>query len=303
MPYCRQCGCRLDVEDAFCRHCGTRTGFQPDASVNYTSNSMQGQTQGISTVPSDAQKTQKTPSIAAELRTTANPQHDRTYMQTIERCPRCGEILDWDDGICPSCGWELRGRAPDRTSSAFSERLYDFQNRYAEAVIQSNSSDPKVAEIAKRTKLDLIRIFVIPNTAEDLTEVAVLASSNVADDDVDLSDAWMSKLTQTRDKAAMLFPGSIQSERIESLYDKSVDERKRRSRSASWKRRSARLESLVRREDFLYITMAVVFFGGIMLSGLFYGMIDDIGLGIWGLGILLALGLFVLFIAIYVMVA
>lgn len=299
MPYCSQCGCKLDDDDLFCSHCGTPVKSIAEESVDwggFPARHAVPPNTGVR-VAESPQAGRTSVAVAERPAPTARQGEERA----IHKCPRCGERLDWDDGVCPSCGWELRDRAPSRTSRAFSERLYDFQLRYSEAVIKSNSSDPEVAAIAKRTELDLIRVFVIPNTAEDLTEFAVLASSNVADDDSDLSDAWMSKLTQTREKAEILFPNSAQSERISSLYDKSVSERDKRKKSAVWKRRSSRLESVVKGEDFVLITMAVIIFGGMMLTGLYSGL-NDYPASL-GMGILTALGIYVLAIAVYVLLA
>lgn len=122
------------------------------------------------------------------------------------KCPFCGEILEAFLSVCPTCGNELRGVKGVKSLTEFSAQL-------------------AAAETLKQ-KIDLIRVFPIPNTKEDIFEFMVLACSNFDAayyvthiDQEDVSDAWLSKIEQCYHKAGYIFPTDPAFVRIKYMYD------------------------------------------------------------------------------------
>ena len=107
----------------------------------------------------------------------------------IHKCPSCGENLNSFTANCPVCGYELRGAVAISSVKEFSEKI-------------SNQSE--------KQKIDIIRMFPIPNTKEDICELFFYACSNFDDayyanhlDVEDISDAWLSMIERCYQKAKL----------------------------------------------------------------------------------------------------
>ncbi len=155
----------------------------------------------------------------AAINTNNNTQRRQEWAGTIIKCPHCGETLPSFTSICPSCNNELRG-----TSS--SESVSDLL-----AKIQRATSDSE--------KIQLIRLFPIPNSKEDILEFMILAASNfdaeyyAARLDVeDISDAWLVKIKQCYQKAKLSLPLGNELTRINELYTE-VNERIQKAKKAN----------------------------------------------------------------------
>lgn len=130
------------------------------------------------------------------------------YGGKIVKCPNCGEVLNSFETVCSICGYELRG---SKATDAVKEFEYKFE---------------QASSIYK--KIDLIKIFAVPNTKEDIREFLILAASNINLDsynssgertiDIRLSDAWVAKFEQVYQKAKILFKGSSEFGEVHDLY-------------------------------------------------------------------------------------
>lgn len=149
----------------------------------------------------------------------------------IRKCPNCGEILNSFMTNCPACGYELRG-----TKAIDSIREFSLNISKAESDIQ---------------KISLIRSFPIPNTKEDIFEFMILAATNFSaehscsDNAIrkDISDAWLTKIEQSYQKAKLLFTGDLDFTKIQNIYDETCNQIQRLK---SYKRRSIIIDIILR---------------------------------------------------------
>ena len=122
------------------------------------------------------------------------------YDGNVHKCPNCGEALTAFTSVCPSCGYEIRGKS-------------------AVASVQTFYSDLSKAQTTEQ-KDRMIRNFPIPNTKEDIIEFMILASSNIlGEDERDIYEAWLAKFEQAYQKALILFAGDPDLVRIQQIYN------------------------------------------------------------------------------------
>lgn len=194
MKYCKNCGKQLPDDAKFCVDCGTPTEE-------------------------------------------ASSKRRVEQAGTIYKCPNCGEVLESMTAVCPACGYEIRNVKAVSSVQIFAEQLAKIE---AEEMpqIENNSFMKKVfgrdlretparleeARLAFRKqkrdkKINLISNYPVPNTKEDLTEFALLVTTNLKDDsDDEIYAAWVSKLEQLYQKAEILIPTDPVFTRIEDLY-------------------------------------------------------------------------------------
>jgi len=189
MPFCSCCGVKLKPDAKFCSECGAAT---------------------------DANQ--------------VNAERKIKYDGEIHKCPNCGEVLKAFILNCPACGYELRNTGSSYSIKEFTSKLNEIDvkdgSQGATSVFRNKASEAFIK------KISLIQQFTIPNNKEDITEFFMLAYSNI---DVDiyglkgnspllskqrkLSDAWLSMLHQTYQKALIVFGTSDEFGHFENLYD------------------------------------------------------------------------------------
>lgn len=165
MPFCTNCGSEVEDNAKFCKNCG--------AAVNQPYKS-------------------------------ANSERKTIYEGNIYKCPHCGEVLNSFVAVCPSCGYELRGKQATDSVKEFYSDLRKAQT--------TNAKD------------HLIRNYPIPNAKEDILEFMILASSNiVGEDDRDIYEAWIAKFEQAYQKAELLFSQDKEFVKIQQIYNNCID--------------------------------------------------------------------------------
>lgn len=185
MAYCPNCGTKLVDGDVFCGNCGKR----------------------IETVAAPCEPVfSQAPAEESE-----SPAKEKKPKSAITRCPACGEIVDKDAVICPSCGYGIRDVA-DGSIALLSQKLDLIESKRP----QKRKKDEKdTISATDERKISLIRSWPIPNNKDDLIEFAAMASGNciappnmyrTAEDA--LADAWRSKFDQAYAKAEHLFGDS-----------------------------------------------------------------------------------------------
>lgn len=231
MAYCPNCGTKLVDGDVFCGNCGKRI-----ETVAAPCEPVFPQVPSAPQTPASPQTTEK-PAMPTEK--SAPPAKERKTKSEIVRCPACGEIVDKNAVICPSCGYGIRDVA-DGSIALLSQKLDLIESKRP----QKRKKDEKdTISATDERKISLIRSWPIPNNKDDLIEFAAMASGNciaspklgndrIAAEDA-LADAWRSKFDQAYAKAEHLFGDS---DEFALLIDLKADIRKRTvvSRLRAW---------------------------------------------------------------------
>lgn len=213
MAYCPNCGTKLVDGDVFCGNCGKRIDaaaapFEPVFS--------------------------RAPAEESE-----SPTKETKPKSAITRCPACGEIVDKNAVICPSCGFGIRDVA-DGSIALLSQKLDLIESKRPQ---KRKKDENDTISATDERKISLIRSWPIPNSKDDLVEFAAMASGNciappklgndrIAAEDA-LAEAWHSKFDQAYAKAEHLFGDS---DEFALLMDLKTDIQKRTvvSRLRAW---------------------------------------------------------------------
>lgn len=183
MAYCPNCGTKLVNGDVFCGNCGKRI---------------------------EAAATPCEPVFSQALtEETESPTKETKPKSGITRCPACGEIVDKNAVICPSCGFGISDVA-DGSIALLLQKLDLIESKRP----QKRNSDSCTTTATDERKISLIRSWPIPTNKDDLIEFAAMASGNCIAPPNDymyrtaedaLADAWRSKFDQAYAKAEHLF--------------------------------------------------------------------------------------------------
>lgn len=195
MAYCPNCGTKLVDGDVFCGNCGKRV---------------------------EAAATPCEPVFSqAPTEETESPTKETKPKSGITRCPACGEIVNKNAVICPSCGFGIRDVA-DGSIALLSQKLDLIESKRP----QKRNSDSHTKTATDERKISLIRSWPIPTNKDDLIEFAAMASGNCIAPPNDymyrtaegaLADAWRSKFDQAYAKAEHLFGDSEDFALLEEL--------------------------------------------------------------------------------------
>ncbi len=188
MAYCPNCGTKLVDGDVFCGNCGKRieAAAAPCEPV-------------FSQAPTEESE---------------SPTKETKPKSGITRCPACGEIIDKNAVICPSCGFGIRDVA-DGSIALLSQKLDLIESKRPQ---KRKKNENDTISATDERKISLIRSWPIPNSKDDLIEFAAMASGNciappklgndrIAAEDA-LAEAWRSKFDQAYAKAEHLFGDS-----------------------------------------------------------------------------------------------
>lgn len=201
MAYCTNCGTKLVDGDVFCGNCGKHI-----EAATTSCEPVSPQAPATPQTPVPPQATEK-PAIPTEE--SAPPVKERKSKSKIERCPACGEIVDKNAIICPSCGYAIRDVA-DGSIALLSQKLDLIESKRP----QKRENEPRAITATDERKISLIRSWPIPNNKDDLIEFAAMASGNCIavpsgntypTAEEALADAWRSKFDQAYAKAERLF--------------------------------------------------------------------------------------------------
>jgi uncharacterized Zn finger protein (UPF0148 family) len=187
MAYCPNCGSKLVDGDVFCGNCGKRieAAAAPCEPV-------------FSQAPTEESE---------------SPTKETKPKSGITRCPACGEIVDKNAVICPSCGFGIRDVA-DGSIALLSQKLDLIESKRPQ---KRKKDENDTISATDERKISLIRSWPIPTNKDDLIEFAAMASGNCVAPPNDhmyrtaedaLADAWRSKFDQAYAKAEHLFGNS-----------------------------------------------------------------------------------------------
>lgn len=212
MAYCPNCGSKLVDGDVFCGNCGKRieAAAAPCEPV-------------FSQAPTEESE---------------SPTKETKPKSGITRCPACGEIVDKNAVICPSCGFGIRDVA-DGSIALLSQKLDLIESKRPQ---KRKKDENDTISATDERKISLIRSWPIPTNKDDLIEFAAMASGNCVAPPNDhmyrtaedaLADAWRSKFDQAYAKAEHLFGNSEDFVLLEKLKT-DIQRRAFISRLHSW---------------------------------------------------------------------
>lgn len=205
MAYCTNCGTKLVDGDVFCGNCGKRI-----EAAAAPCEPVPPQATATPQAPVPPRATEK-PAIPTEEN--EPPTKETKPKSAITRCPACGEIVDKNAIICPSCGYGIRDVA-DGSIALLSQKLDLIESKRPQK--RKRDENGTISATDER-KISLIRSWPIPNSKDDLIEFAAMASGNcIAPPKVNekrtaedaLAEAWHSKFDQAYAKAEHLFGDS-----------------------------------------------------------------------------------------------
>lgn len=196
MAYCPNCGTKLVDGDVFCGNCGKHIE--------------------AATAPCEPVFSQ------APTEESESPTKETKPKSGITRCPACGEIVDKNAVICPSCGFGIRDVA-DGSIALLSQKLDLIESKRPQ---KRKKDENDTISATDERKISLIRSWPIPTNKDDLIEFAAMASGNCIAPPNDymyrtaedaLADAWRSKFDQAYAKAEHLFGDSEDFALLEEL--------------------------------------------------------------------------------------
>lgn len=212
MAYCPNCGTKLVDGDVFCGNCGKRIEAAAAPCEPVFSQAPTGESE--------------------------SPTKETKPKSSITRCPACGEIVDKNAVICPSCGFGIRDVA-DGSIALLSQKLDLIESKRPQ---KRKKDENDTISATDERKISLIRSWPIPTNKDDLIEFAAMASGNCVAPPNDhmyrtaedaLADAWRSKFDQAYAKAEHLFGNSEDFVLLEKLKT-DIQKRAFISRLRSW---------------------------------------------------------------------
>ena len=227
--FCSKCGVQLADDVEFCSACGQRIkSYNPQSIPEVGLNS--------------TKETDRTESA-------------NKYKGRVMRCMNCNGPISEGTTICPTCGSKITNSSAKSSVRDFREQMFAIEasrpvKRGGFAKIGSGIS--KTDEL----KLALIRNYPIPNTFDDILEFFLFACQNInldlskqtaskavsrsihhiagarsASVETTISDAWVSKVEECYNQAALFFSDHPDFDKIDKLYTKKFKQlRKKRNK-------------------------------------------------------------------------
>lgn len=97
MPFCQNCGNKLDDQAAFCPKCGTACG-----------------------------------NVGSANTTEEFAKREQVFVGKIRKCPQCGAVLNTDAVTCPECGFDLGVKNIGNAVVEFQNQLRELDRKEAE---------------------------------------------------------------------------------------------------------------------------------------------------------------------------
>lgn len=163
------------------------------------------------------------------------------FVGIIKKCPNCGSEIKALDVVCAQCGYQVSDRKVAGSVQKFADELMKIENG-VNIKLNPFSTKDKGAE----KKIALIKSYPIPNTIGEIIEFLLLADANIDVKygksslsnkmhgrpgatmyyDIQLANAWISKMQQAYKKAEITFSLDPAFEKVREIYLKKMKELK-----------------------------------------------------------------------------
>lgn len=154
-------------------------------------------------------------------------------------CYKCGKPLDSGARYCWNCGADVSAYAHENNqqntanqkgtenASGLKSVIHDLENMKIPDEVSDVLSSVGITSGTGNQKLEMVRNYPIPNTMEELYELASLAYNNINEHEfvvqpngmkARLTDAWFRKLEQIYKKAQASFENDPKTYEIKDMY-------------------------------------------------------------------------------------
>lgn len=132
-------------------------------------------------------------------------------------CPRCGASIQSMQLTCPECGYEFNNKQSNSSAQKLMEKLESLN-------VKTNGLSLMGDVRATEKKAQVIQMFPIPNTKEDLIEFATFCLGNIkGEQDLNLVSAWKGKAKQVSVKIRYLMKNDLDAMALADELDKSAE--------------------------------------------------------------------------------
>lgn len=133
-------------------------------------------------------------------------------------CPRCGASIQSMQLTCPECGYEFNNKQSNSSAQKLMEKLESFNDE------TDNLKSLMLGSSVEEKKAQVIQMFPIPNTKEDLIEFATFCLGNIKGEyAVILVNAWKSKAKQISVKIRYLMKNDLDAMALADELDKASE--------------------------------------------------------------------------------
>ena len=133
-------------------------------------------------------------------------------------CPRCGATIQSMQLTCPECGYEFNNKQSNSSAQKLMEKLESFNDETdsVKSLMSGNSVADKKAQV--------IQMFPIPNTKEDLIEFATFCLGNIkGEQDYYFINVWKGKAKQVSVKIRYLMKDDLEAMALADELDKAAE--------------------------------------------------------------------------------
>ncbi len=133
-------------------------------------------------------------------------------------CPRCGASIQSMQLTCPECGYEFNNKQSNSSAQKLMEKLESFNDETdsVKSLMSGNSVADKKAQV--------IQMFPIPNTKEDLIEFATFCLGNIkGEQDYYFINVWKGKAKQVSVKIRYLMKDDLEAMALADELDKAAE--------------------------------------------------------------------------------
>ena len=155
----------------------------------------------------------------------------------IVKCPNCGAQVKGGSAVCTECGYAFSNVSANSSAEKLQAKLDEF-NRRQEQRADSRGDESSLIDrtTTKKHKMDIISMFPVPNTREDLLEFLTMlqARANATGPrngmnsvrEEDMSYAYWLLYTNCINKAKLSFPNDADFQLYFHIYERELQRTK-----------------------------------------------------------------------------